>query len=127
MVCVSCTSRTIYKKPHNLISKEKMVDLWTDIYLANAAKNIKNIGSQRKINYLPLVYNKYKIDSTTFMESNVYYTSKIETYEKMFQEVEERILKLKAKYDPEYEEIDAGLPIHIKDSIRRSRNLERLE
>ncbi len=104
-----------------------MVDLWTDIYLANAAKNIKNIGSQRKINYLPLVYNKYKIDSTTFMESNVYYTSKIETYEKMFQEVEERILKLKAKYDPEYEEIDAGLPIHIKDSIRRSRNLERLE
>ena len=121
ILCFSCTSRTIYKKPKNLISKEQMVDLWVDITIANGAKNIKNKKAQRKINYMPFIYKKYNIDSTRFMESNIYYTSKIEEYEKMFQEVEARLKKIRENYDPLSKDIDPTLPIWKRDSIRNSR------
>ena len=74
--CVSCTSRTIYKKPNDLIPKDQMIDLWTDIYIAQwQARAIKNKKLERKVNYMPLVYNKFNIDSVRFMRSNIYYTS----------------------------------------------------
>jgi len=114
---VSCTSRTIYKEPKNLIPKEQMIDLWTDIYIANAAKTVKNNKLERKINYMPLVYKKYNIDSARFMESNIYYTSKIEDYEKMFNEVLVRIKKIKEPYEIEEIKIDEDLPSPKLDTL----------
>ena len=106
-----------------MIPKEQMIDLWTDIYIANGAKTVKNTALHRKVNYMPFVYQKYNIDSARFMNSNIYYTSKIEEYEKMFLEVEKRIQKIKNKYDPESADIDPDLPIYVRDSIKRSRRL----
>lgn len=117
----SCTSRTIYKKPKNLVPEEQMVELWVDIMIANGARSKKNKKAQGKINYMPFVFKKYNIDSTRFMESNIYYTSKIEQYEKMFQEVEARLKKIKEIYDPLSKDIDPELPIWKRDSIRKSR------
>lgn len=100
MILSSCTSRTIYKKPDHLIEKEKMIDIWTDIYIAKGAKTIQTKKLRKDINYLPLVFKKYALDSLTFSESNLYYTSKIDDYEKMFLEVEKRLKELKEIYDP---------------------------
>ena len=100
---VSCTSRTIYKKPENLISKEKMITIWTDFYIAMGAKSVKTISLEKDNNYIPLVLEKYKIDSIQFSKSNIYYTSRIEEYEKMFEEVQKRLDDLKNIYDPETE------------------------
>jgi len=100
---VSCTSRTIYKKPENLIGKEKMITIWTDLYMAMGAKSVKTITLEKEKNYIPLVLEKYKIDSVQFSKSNIYYTSRIEEYEKMFQEVQKRLNDLKDIYDPETE------------------------
>lgn len=100
-VLVSCTSRTIYKKPDDLISKKKMIDIWTDIYIAGAAKNVETKTTKQKINYLPLVFEKYGIDSVRFSESNLYYTSKIDDYEKMLQKVNDRLKEMKTMYDPD--------------------------
>ena len=77
----NCTSNTIISKPKNLIPKDKMVDVITDMLLASGGENIKNIQLQRKVNYFPLVYEKYQIDSTQFKESNFYYVSRIDDYE----------------------------------------------
>lgn len=121
----SCTSRTIYKKPENLIPKDQMIELWAAVIIADNAKTVKNGKSQRKINYLPFVYQKFKIDSARFMESNIYYTSKIEEYEKMFQQVELKLRKIKESYDPMSADIDPTLPIWKKDSIRRSNKEKR--
>ncbi len=93
---VSCTSRTILEKPKNLIPKDTMVLLLTDLYIAKNAFHEKNIRNEKKVNYMPLVYNKYKIDSTRFYISNFYYTSKLEEYDLIFKEVGE---KLKQKKD----------------------------
>ena len=73
LLLINCTSNTIIKKPDNLIPKNQMVDVLTDMFLASGGENIKNIHLQRKVNYFPLVFEKHHIDSTQFKESNFYY------------------------------------------------------
>jgi len=104
-----------------------MIELWTDIIIAKGARSVKNTKVQNKVNYMPFVYKKYNIDSTRFMESNIYYTSRVEDYKKMFEKVEENIKNIKAIYDPISTDIDPGLPIYKRDSIRRSKTLKKKE
>ena len=99
----SCTSKTIYKKPDNLIEKDKMMDIWTDIYIARGARSVQTKELRKNINYLPLVFDKYKIDSAQFSKSNIYYTSKIDDYQKMFEEVNKRLVTQKDIYLPKAE------------------------
>lgn len=124
-LCSSCTSRTIYKKPDNLITEDKMIELWTDIVIAKGAFNEKNVNVRRKVNYMRFVYNKHQIDSARFMESNIYYTSRIEDYERMFMKVEENIKKIQAIYDPLSIGIESEIPIWQRDSIQRSKLLKK--
>lgn len=97
-LCLSCTSNSIYKKPDDLISKDSMKMILKDLFLATAAKNIKNKQLQRRFSYIPLVYQKYKIDSTRFKESSLYYTSKIDEYEPMLNEILKSLEKERATY-----------------------------
>lgn len=109
----SCTSNTIYKKPENLIPKDTMVALLSDMYIALSAKNVKNKIKQRQVNYLPFIYDKYKIDSARFKESNVYYTSVIEQYNEILLEVKDNIDKEHKKYSKE---------LKTQDSIKNLNN-----
>jgi hypothetical protein len=94
---VACTSNTIYKKPEDLIPPDQMVDLLTDIYLANGAYSVTNKFGQNKVEYMPLVYEKYHIDSARFHHSNIYYMSRIDEYEAIYKEVKKRLIELKIK------------------------------
>lgn len=94
----NCTSNTIIKKPKNLIPKDQMVDLLTDMLLASGAEKINNENNERNVNYFPLVYEKYHIDSTQFKESNYYYTSKIDDYNEILSKVGERLNKLQNQF-----------------------------
>ncbi len=105
-----CTSNTILKKPKDLISKDEMVNLLTDLYIATAAKPLKNNQEIKNVNYTHLVFEKYGIDSARFRTSNYYYTSRIDEYEAIYKEVEARLTELHTKY----EKIQK-----IKDSIRK--------
>jgi len=98
---VACTSNTIMKKPDDLIPKDQMVDLITDMLLASAGENIKNIHLERKVNYYPLIFDKYQIDSTRFKESNIYYTSRIDDYDEILKKVEIRLKEIREKYEKE--------------------------
>ena len=93
----SCRSNTIYEEPVDLIPKDSMMMLLKDLYLATAAKNIKNKRQQRKVSYITLIYNKYNIDSLRFNRSNLYYTSKIDVYEPMLNEITELLEKEQKK------------------------------
>jgi len=109
-LCLSCTSNTIYEKPKDLIPKDSMVLLLRDLYIAAAAKNVKNKNLERKISYAPFVFDKYKIDSSRFQRSNFYYTSKIDLYQPMLTEVLNSLEEDRSKY--------AALK-KVKDSIRQ--------
>ena len=69
-----------------------MISLLTDLNIAKSAFSKKNLNNERHINYVSLVYNKYKIDSTRFINSNYYYTSKLEEYDLIFKEVKKKLL-----------------------------------
>jgi len=88
----NCTSNTIYKKPTDLIPKDTMVILIQEMLIASASKNVKTINLQRKIDYFPFVYDRFKIDSTRFQKSSFYYISKIDTYTEILAQVKKEIL-----------------------------------
>ncbi len=94
-----------------------MIAIWTDIYIARGAKHIKTKDLRKNINYIPLVLKKHQIDSLQFSESNLYYTSKIDDYEKMFLEVEKRLKEKQEIYNPK-SDIDSI----IKDPKEKIRN-----
>lgn len=115
---VACTSNTIIKKPKNLIPKEQMVDLLTDIFIANGGKGIKNINLQRSVNYFPFVFEKHQIDTIRFKESNYYYTSRIDDYDEILGKVSIRLNTLKKQYDTEIRLTDSTSRAK-KDSLRK--------
>jgi len=123
---LSCTSRTIYKKPENLIDKEKMITVWVELFIASGAKICKNKNIQTKINYAPLVLDKYKIDSIQFSESNIYYTSRIDEYEKMFEEVQKRLEDLKKFHEPKTKK-DSIIPTLNEpiDSLKKEKRIRK--
>ena len=97
----ACTSNTIIKKPDNLIPKEQMVDVLTDMLLASGGGNIKNKLLHRKVNYFPFVFEKHQIDSTRFKESDYYYISKIDEHNEILKKVEIRLKALKKVVEKE--------------------------
>jgi hypothetical protein len=82
---LSCTSNTIFEKPKNLIPRDTMRLLLQEMMIASSAKFIKNTKQQKNINYMPYVYEKFKIDSTRFDHSNYYYMSKIDIYQEILE------------------------------------------
>ena len=82
---LSCTSNTIFEKPKDLIPRDTMSLLLQEMVIASSAKFVKNKNQQKNINYMPFVYEKFKIDSTRFDISNYYYMSKIDLYQEILE------------------------------------------
>ncbi len=115
---MNCNSNTIINKPDDLISKDQMVDLLTDMFLASGGLNIKNIHLNRRVNYFPLVYEKHQIDSSRFKESNFYYISRIDDYDEILRRVDERLKAQREVFKAE-RKIQDSLKRKTKDSIKR--------
>lgn len=98
-----------------------MIPLLKDLYLASAAKNIKNSQLQRRFSYAPLVYQKYQIDSNRFQRSNLYYTSKIDLYEPILKEVLASLEKDRALYSKLKKERDSLKQDSLKNARRNLR------
>ena len=91
----SCNDKVNYEKPADLIGKEEMTNLLYEMHLAVGTSNVRNSHLEKNRNYVSLVYDKYGIDSTQFAESNIYYTSNIDDYEEIYEEVQRRLDTLK--------------------------------
>ena len=125
LLLVSCTSNTIYKKPQNLIPKDSMVSLLTDMYIASSAKNQKNKFLKREKNYMFLVYEKYRIDSTRFDASNTYYTSKVDEYAEILKRVKRNIDLLDSLYRKKQEVQDSIKGIKKGGKLKRDTALDK--
>lgn len=111
----SCIDENRLEKPKNLIPKDTMTALIIDMLLVSSSKNNKNIYLQSKINYMPFIFEKYKIDSLRFYNSNLYYTSILSENEIMYKEVKIALEKTQNKYKKIKE---------VKDSIRKDSMLK---
>lgn len=125
LVILSCNNIEKPKKPDNLISKDRMVDVITDISIMAAAKGMnKNLLEENAINPQNYIYEKYNIDSVQFAESNNYYAYDVKEYEDIYVIVKERLEKKKAEYkdlqEQDKEEKDSLKKIKkkVRDSIK---------
>ncbi|MDG5490375.1 DUF4296 domain-containing protein [Psychroserpens sp. SPM9] len=116
---LGCSTYEKPEKPENLISKDKMVDILYDVFILNAAKgSSKSILENQGVFPQDYVFNKYKIDSLQFAQSNAYYGFYVEEYEVILSKVEQRINADKEKYQ---KRIDANekRKLEIRDSIKK--------
>ena len=136
MFLVSCTSNTIFEKPKDLIPKDTMSLLLQEMVISTSAKFLKNKNNQKNINYMPFVYERFKIDSTRFESSNYYYMSTIDLYQKILEKVEasinaqrDALKKVKKQLDSiKKDSIQLTLSKLKKgDSLKIIKNLKKLE
>ena len=88
LLLFSCAEELI-QKPENLIPQEKMVLIFKEMAIVNAAKGT-NIGKLKDNGIEPTIYifEKFEIDSARFVDSDRYYASKPLLYETMYKDVE---------------------------------------
>ena len=109
------------EKPKNLISKEKMVDVLTEAYLANAARSVNNQAIIDKgIKVDSLIFKKFEVDSVQFAKSNDYYAADTNMYLDIFQKVEARLVAMEKKLDS-----IRDLDRKRNDSVESQQNKER--
>ena len=84
MVLISCKKAAI-SEPKNLIDEDKMVEILYDIAILEAIK-VSNPASlqSRGIDSKTYIYEKFKIDSLQFEQSDKFYTSDVVQYAKMY-------------------------------------------
>lgn len=88
------------KKPDNLLSEKKMEDIFYDLALLQ----VMNTFSQKTLDENDIVankyiYEKYKIDSVTFVQNQTYYAQNLEMYKRIQGKVTERLKKEKTLVD----------------------------
>lgn len=121
LILGSCTSNTIFEKPTDLIPKDTMSLLVQEMMIASSATYIKNKNMERNINYMPLVYERFQIDSVRFQTSNLYYMSKIDEYKLIFEDAKNSLKKQKAYFD----KIKSTKDSLRLDSIKRNKDLKK--
>lgn len=115
----SCSNSQKPKKPKNLISKEKMVDILIDVSIVNSAKGINKLTLEKN-GVVPeqYIYKKYQIDSVQFILSNEYYTYHLKDYQDIIVKVNDSLSALKSVLNVALEK--EKLEERKKDSLKRS-------
>ncbi len=125
-VFLACNNNKIEvpKKPDNLLSTTKMVNVLYDMAIVNAAKGTNKKMIQNKgLNPQEFIFNKHDIDSLQFADSNNYYTYFPDVYEDIYEQVRFRLENRKKGYkailDREEKEMDSlsRLSRRKKDSL----------
>ncbi len=92
-----------------------------EMNIASSSKYIKNKNLEKKINYMPLVYDRFHIDSIRFQTSNLYYMTKIDLYQEILTDAKTSLEKQKNYFDGIKKRKDSLR----KDSISKNKVLQR--
>ncbi|MFV9549850.1 DUF4296 domain-containing protein [Algibacter sp. PT7-4] len=98
LICttIACNNLKGPKKPKNLISKDKMVNILIDAkFITSANSKNKIIMRDSGLNFNTYIYEKYNIDSLQFALSNEYYAFHIEEYEEIYTKLSDSLEALK--------------------------------
>lgn len=91
ILLVSCGEKII-EEPENLIPEEQMAAILYDVAILNGFKSTDpGLLKKNGIELMPLIFKKYDIDSTQFVQSDVYYASVPLKYQQIYEMVEARI------------------------------------
>lgn len=123
----SCVEKLI-EKPEDLIAKEEMTDILFDIALLQAARSTNgSILENNGVEIMPMIYKKYGIDSTQFVQSDLYYASVPLVYQSIYENVESRIEQRRAKLEVERKRENDSIrnrTKNITDSLRQTNRVK---
>lgn len=123
LILVSCQSVEKAPAPDQLIPKDKMVAILTDIAFVKGAKGAyKKRIEEKKVNLETYVFQKHGIDSATFAQNNKWYANELEEYQELFSQVKENLSKEKTKYQKLKKAEDSIKK--IEDSIKKAKGLK---
>jgi hypothetical protein len=116
------------KKPDQLVSEEKMVEVLYDMAILSSAKGVNRKLLENK-GVIPndYVYKKHEIDSIQFAQSNAYYAHDIKKYQSIYSRVKLKLETDKSRFqiilDGEKSKRDSIAKGNRKrDSLRRLNN-----
>jgi hypothetical protein len=114
VMMIACQSVEKVEKPENLLNKEQMVNVLTDIAILKAAtdvnKNRLNKHIDKPFHYIK---TKYGIDSLTLAKNLEYYNFKFNQNLEIYEKVEEKLKTKNTKID--------SMQTYL-DSIDKSKN-----
>lgn len=109
LVLNSCGEKVL-EAPENLIPKDEMVDILSDLAILTAAKTTNiSLLTRNNVEPTPYLLKKYGIDSVQLVESDRYYASLPNEYEDIYTKVQEKL-------DRQSKAMDAAK--RVRDSIR---------
>ncbi|MGM5630121.1 DUF4296 domain-containing protein [Apibacter raozihei] len=86
-LCVLSSCQHALDKPEDLLSKEEMVDIMTDIYLYKQTPAELPLNDEIASDTYIAIFKKYKISKETFQQSFSYYYSNIEDMQHIYDRV----------------------------------------
>ncbi len=115
---LSCQDLEKMERPDDLIAKQKMVDVLTDLSLLNSAKNYnQQFLEESGLRPSEYLYQKYDIDSVQLALSTRYYARNYIEFEEIYRQVQENLEKIKNDLEKQ-QEIERETLDSLK-SIRR--------
>lgn len=93
IILASCNNSAV-QKPDNLIEKDKMTDVLYDVAVIQAINSAaQGSTSVKQVDMKGYLKKKYGIDSLTFVQNHKYYASDLDEYQKMQNEIKERLTR----------------------------------
>lgn len=98
-VFISCGKKTV-SIPSDVLPKKQMIEVMTDVQLAEAAKDVAMSEDKTKNTiqeYYAFIFNKHRITKEQFQKSFDFYKTHPELMEEIYSEVINRLSELQAK------------------------------
>lgn len=105
---VSCQETYEVSKPDQLIGKEKMVEIVTDMMILDAADNVSDIPLKKNnISSYQLISKKYGIDSIQLKQNLNYYNTQFDENLEIYKEVKANVEAKRSALDEPKEDSDS--------------------
>ncbi len=129
LILFACNGKREVDKPDNLIEKPVMENILYDLTLIQAIRSFNpEKFNENKIEPRTYIYEKYKIDSAQFYQSNQYYASNMEDYKILFKNVTDRLEKQKTALDTIIKRKERIKSKRISDSLKKiSKNKDKIK
>lgn len=121
----SCQDVEEVKRPDNLLSEQKMVDVLTELSILNAAKNYnKRMLESKGVQPDKFLYEKHNIDSLQLAQSTQYYAKNYNRLEFIYERVKQNLEEMKREFEErqekEKQQPDSLGALNSRDSIRQN-------
>ena len=114
LAAMTSCEEPVVEKPENLIKEEKMIEMMLDMHLAEAIFQNQRyqdsaILKTTSADFYYSVLEEYNVPDTLFEKSFVYYASNPRQFEKMYQDVMNKLSEMEQQYSGrKKEELDFG-------------------